>query len=178
MDNRAKFTRCCAKLVLRINRFSEFTGRLTAWLVIALVALIFYDVTMRYLFNSGSVALQELEWHFFAVIILFGAGYTLKHGDHVRVDIIYASKRLSDRHRLIIDIVGNLLFLIPFATLIIWNATPFAYQAFIQGEISPDPGGLSHRWILKAAIPVGFGLLALQGVADTIEKLLELSDDV
>ena len=139
-----------------------------------MVGLTLYDVTMRYLFRDGSVALQELEWHLFALVILFGAAYTLKHDEHVRVDLIYSSQRLSDRHRAFVDIFGNLFFLLPFAAMIVWTSIPFAYEAFIYAEISPDPGGLTHRWILKAAIPVGFILLALQGLTDTIAGLLGL----
>ena len=139
-----------------------------------MVALTIYDVAMRYLFRDGSVALQELEWHLFALVILFGAAYTLKHGDHVRVDLIYSSPRLSERQRQVIDVLGNLLFLLPFSAMIIWTSIPFAYDAFIHQEISPDPGGLSHRWIIKAAIPSGFALLALQGVADTIRGLVAI----
>ena len=139
-----------------------------------MVGLTLYDVTMRYLFRDGSVALQELEWHLFALVILFGAAYTLKHDEHVRVDLIYSSQRLSDRHRAFVDIFGNLFFLLPFAAMIIWTSIPFAYEAFIHAEISPDPGGLTHRWILKAAIPVGFILLALQGLANSITGLLGL----
>jgi TRAP-type mannitol/chloroaromatic compound transport system permease small subunit len=139
-----------------------------------MVGLTLYDVTMRYLFRNGSVALQELEWHLFALVFLFGAAYTLKHDEHVRVDLIYSSQRLSDRHRAFIDIFGNLFFLLPFAAMIIWTSIPFAYEAFIHAEISPDPGGLTHRWILKAAIPVGFILLALQGLANSITGLFGL----
>lgn len=139
-----------------------------------MVGLTLYDVTMRYLFRNGSVALQELEWHLFALVFLFGAAYTLKHDEHVRVDLIYSSQRLSDRHRAFIDIFGNLFFLLPFAAMIIWTSIPFAYEAFIHAEISPDPGGLTHRWILKAAIPVGFILLALQGLANSITGLIGL----
>lgn len=139
-----------------------------------MVALTLYDVAMRYLFRDGSVALQELEWHLFAIVILFGAADTSKHGEHVRVDLIYSSPRLSDRHRQIIDVAGNLLFLLPFAVMVIWTSVPFVYEAFIHQEISPDPGGLSHRWIIKATIPIGFSLLALQGVADVIKGLLAL----
>jgi len=139
-----------------------------------MVGLTFYDVAMRYLFRSGSIALQELEWHLFALVILFGASYTLKHDDHVRVDLIYSSERVSDRQRLMIDIFGNLFFLLPFATLVIWNSAPFAYDAFFRAEISPDPGGLTQRWMLKAAVPLGFTLLALQGIADTIKGLMKL----
>jgi TRAP-type mannitol/chloroaromatic compound transport system permease small subunit len=163
-----------AKAAEFVNRLNEIIGRLTAWLVVLMVGLTLYDVAMRYLFRSGSVGLQELEWHLFALIILFGAGYTFKHDDHVRVDLIYASNRLSDRQRLLIDVAGNLFFLLPFATLIIWSSVPFAYESFVHAEISPDPGGLSQRWLLKAAIPAGFALLALQALADTVKGVGEL----
>jgi len=142
-----------------------------------MVGLTLYDVAMRYLFRDGSVALQELEWHLFALLILFGAAFTLKHGEHVRVDLLYSSPRLSDRHRQIIDLFGNLFFLLPFATMVVWTSIPFAYEAYIHHEISPDPGGLSDRWLPKAAIPIGFALLALQGLADSARGLLNLCRD-
>jgi TRAP-type mannitol/chloroaromatic compound transport system permease small subunit len=129
---------------------------------------------MRYLLQSGSVAAQELEWHLFALIILLGAGYTLKHDEHVRVDLLYASSRLSDRHRALIDIIGNLCFLLPFAVLVVWSSLPFAYSSFVGAEVSPDPGGLTNRWLLKAAIPFGFMLLALQALANSSRAILKL----
>ena len=161
----------------KIKDLNEITGRTVAWLVVLLVVLTFYDVIMRYLFNNGSVALQELEWHLFAIILLLGAGYTLKHREHVRVDLIYASKRLSDRHRDIIDLCGNLLFLIPFCVLIVANSIPFIETAYLAAEHSPDPGGLPYRWILKSMIPLGFILLALQALADSLELLARLVRD-
>jgi TRAP-type mannitol/chloroaromatic compound transport system permease small subunit len=161
----------------RINWVTGLIGRLSAWLVVALVFLTLYDVMMRYLFQTGSVALQELEWHLFGLIILLGACFTLQEGNHVRVDLIYSSARLSDQSRRLIDITGTLLFLLPFSALIIWTSIPFAHDAFIHHEMSPDPGGLGYRWILKAAIPLGFALLALQGTAQALTAFCELFDD-
>ena len=152
----------------KINQLNEMLGRLVAWLVVVMVVLTFYDVLMRYLFQSGSIALQELEWHLFSVILLLGAAYTLKHRNHVRVDLIYASSRLSDRQRDIIDLLGHVFLLLPFCLLIISSAAPFIETAYLANEHSPDPGGLSHRWLLKSMIPLGFALLALQGVAESI----------
>lgn len=159
-----------------IDALNEAIGQLSAWLVVALVGLTLYDVAMRYLFRSGSVAAQELEWHLFGLIILLGAGFTLKHDEHVRVDLFYASARVSDRARAAINIAGNLLILLPFAALVIWSSVPFAYDAFARGEISPDPGGLHYRWILKAAIPAGFALLALQAIANTAHNVSRLTE--
>ncbi|MFT4560377.1 MAG: TRAP-type mannitol/chloroaromatic compound transport system permease small subunit [Gammaproteobacteria bacterium] len=160
-----------------VSRLNESLGRLTAWLLVAMVGLTLYDVAMRYLFNSGSIAVQELEWHLFGIIILFGASYTLKHDDHVRVDLVYSSAKLTHRHRAIIDVVGTFIFLLPFSALIIWASIPFAYDAYLHAEMSPDPGGLRHRWLLKAAIPLGFALLALQAVANAFRALNSLSRD-
>ena len=153
-----------------IEVISEWTGRLAAWLVVAMVLLVCYDVAMRYLFQAGSVALQELEWHLFGLIFLLGAAYTLKHDEHVRVDVFYQSRWMSAKRRAWVNLLGALLFLIPFAVLVIYSAWPFVVNAYNYGEGSPDPGGLPHRWLLKGAIIVGFILLTLQGIAMTIRN--------
>ena len=154
-----------------INSISETLGKLTAWLVVIMVLLISYDVAMRYIFKSGSIALQELEWHLFSLIFLLGAAYTMKHDDHVRVDLFYRSKRLSDRYRAWVNIFGGLFFLIPFCLLVIINSWPFVENSLLLNETSPDPGGLPYRWILKAMIPFGFALLMLQGIADILKNI-------
>ncbi len=148
-----------------IEALSEWSGRLIAWLVLAMTLIIVYDVGMRYLFQSGSILLQELQWHLFALIFLLGAAYTLKHDGHVRVDLFYRSRYLSERARALVDLLGSALLLIPFCALIISGSIPFVESAYRFGESSPDPGGLPHRFLLKAAIPLGFALLMLQGVA-------------
>lgn len=155
----------------KIDKFTERTGQCISWLVIFLVLLVGYDVSMRYLFQSGSIGIQELEWHLFSIIFLIGAAYTLKHDEHVRLDILYRSKILSDRHRAWIDAFGALFILLPFCFLIIISAWPFISQAYIYNEASPDPGGLPARWLIKAMIPTGFALLLLQGIAESIKKL-------
>ena len=162
------------KLAGWIEAISEWTGRAAAWLVLGMVFLIVYDVAMRYLFRSGSVALQELEWHLFALVFLLGAAYTLKHDDHVRVDVLYQSQWMTPRRRALVNLLGTVLFLMPFCLLVIVSAWPFVYDSFLHAEGSPDPGGLPHRWLLKAAIPVAFGLLLLQGLANAIRALQTL----
>jgi len=163
-----------ARLSRAIHCFSEWSGRAVAWLVLALVLLICYDVMLRYLFESGSVALQELEWHLFALLFLLGAGYTLKQDGHVRVDLFYSS-RFSDRQRAWVDLLGTLFLLMPFCVLILYTSWPFVANSFLMGEGSPDPGGLPHRFLLKAAIPLGFALLLIQGLALAIDKALYLT---
>jgi len=159
------------RLITAIECISEWSGRAVAWLVLAMVLVIIYDVTMRYAFQTGSVALQELEWHLFALLFLLGAAYTLKHDGHVRVDIFYNSRWMTDRRRAMIDLFGGLFLLVPFCLMIIIASLPFVANSFGMGEGSPDPGGLPHRFLLKAAIPVGFSLLLLQGVASMLRAL-------
>ena len=159
------------KIAAMIESFSEWSGRATSWLVLLLALVICYDVAMRYLFQDGSVALQELEWHLFALIFLFGAAYTLKHNEHVRVDVLYQNPRIMDaRRRAWVDFLGTLLFLIPFCLLVITGSFPFVEGAWNSSEGSPDPGGLPARWLLKAAIPIGFTMLLLQGIAMMIRS--------
>lgn len=162
------------RLISRIEAITEWSGRATSWLVLALALLIGFDVTMRYLFQGGSVGLQELEWHLFALIFLFGAAYTFKHDGHVRVDIFYHSQRVGERGRAWVDLLGGLFFMLPFCLLIITSSLPFVSYAFSIGEGSPDPGGLPYRFLLKAAIPLGFSLLLLQGIAHMLRSLQTL----
>jgi TRAP-type mannitol/chloroaromatic compound transport system permease small subunit len=179
-----------------INALSEWTGQIIAWLVLLMVLIIVYQASMVALFSIGSVALQELQWHLFALVFLLGAAYTLKHDDHVRVDIVYHSRWMDDRRRAWINLLGSLIFLVPFCLLVIvasWQfvygayATcegnsdsgglwAFVYQTAITCEGSPDPGGLPYRFLLRAAIPVGFALLMLQGIANSLSSLLYLLD--
>ena len=155
------------------NRLNEGVGAAVSWLTTVLVAVVCYDVFTRYLLKSSLVAVQELEWHLFAVIFLIGAAYTLKHGKHVRVDVFY--NRFSAKTRACVDFAGSLLFLIPFCLVAIWCSRTFVISAYVIGEVSPDPGGLPARFILKAAIPVGFFLLTIQGLALASDSLLKIA---
>lgn len=162
------------RLANRLSLVAEYTGRAVAWLALLLVAVVCYDVTMRYVFHGGSIALQELAWHLYALLFLLGAAYTLKHDGHVRVDIVY--QRLAPRTRAWIEVLGTLFFLLPLCVLIVWTSVPFAYQAFVHAEGSPDVGGLPYRYLLKTAIPLGFALLALQGLAQAAGSLAALTE--
>ena len=163
-------------IINSIDILNETIGRAASWLVLAMVLLICYDVTMRYSFHQGSVALQELEWHLFALIFLLGSAYTLKHNNHVRVDILYQSQYLSNKHRALINIFGILLFLIPFCVLILITTWPFVENAYYYLEGSPDPGGLPYRYLLKGSILVAFTLLILQGLAELLKNYLILTN--
>lgn len=184
-------TNLLQQIVYFINTISEWTGRLIAWLILLMVLIIVYQASMVALFSIGSVALQELQWHLFALVFLLGAAYTLKHDDHVRIDLIYQSHWLTDQHRAWINFLGGIFLLIPFCLLVIIASWPFVSAAinytlafndswpFISvtihyAEGSPDPGGLPYRFLLKAAIPIGFSLLMLQGLANSLARLLDL----
>jgi TRAP-type mannitol/chloroaromatic compound transport system permease small subunit len=157
-------------LVKVIDAVNEGVGRFVAVITAVLVLVIFNDVVMRYVFKKSFVFTQELEWHLFAFIFLMGAGYTLLHNGHVRVDIVYA--RLSPRTRAWIDAVCCLLFLFPGCWLVLSTTIPFVENAYNTMEGSPDPGGIPYRWVLKACIPLGFALMTLQGVSLFIKSLL------
>ena len=160
-----------------IDSLNEWIGKLASWLVLLMVLVICYDVAMRYLFQQGSVGLQELQWHLFSLIFLLGAAYTLKHDDHVRVDMFYQSSKLTDSHRAWINILGIILFLLPFCTLILITTWPFVENAFYYSEGSPDPGGLPHRYLLKGSILVAFALLILQGIAELLRNITILQQE-
>ena len=153
----------------RVARFFEaiveWTGRLMMLVVLAMVLLIATNVILRYLFAIGPVSLQELEWHLMVPVALIGSAYTLRHHGHVRVDILYDS--FGSRTRAVVNLLSSVGLLVT-SVLIVWLSLNFVFQAYEIGEGSPDPGGLPYRFVLKALIPLGFGLLALQAVAHII----------
>ncbi|OUR73313.1 C4-dicarboxylate ABC transporter permease [Methylophaga sp. 41_12_T18] len=165
-----------SRVIAAIDCFTEWTGRSVSWLVLAMVIVICYDVAMRYLFQQGSVALQELEWHLFALLFLLSGAYTLKHDEHVRVDIVFQSRLLSDKHRALINIAGIVLFLFPFCGLILYAGWSFAENAYFYNEGSPDPGGLPNRYLLKGSILLAFALLIIQGIAELLRNILKLQN--
>lgn len=150
-------------IVRLIDGLNEWVGKCASWLSTILVLVVCYDVFTRYFLRKSSVAVQELEWHIFAVLFLVAAAYTLKQDSHVRVDVFYTL--LSPRGKAWINLFGSLVFLIPFAILIIWTSKGFISMSWMIQETSPDPGGLPFRYLLKAMIPFGFSLVLLQGIS-------------
>lgn len=155
-----------------IDRSNEAVGRMVSWVSLLLVLVVFVDVVMRYLFNLSFVFTQELEWHLFAFIFLIGAGYTLLHDGHVRVDIIY--QRLNTRGRAWINLIGVIFFLIPGCYLVIVTSWHFVSNSFSMLEGSPDPGGIPYRFIVKGTMTVGYALLLLQGISMGLHSLLQI----
>ena len=149
-----------------IDKMIKYLGYLTAFTVVILVLLVVYDATARYLFSTGSIALQELEWHLFDVIILLGIAYTLRENSHVRVDIFYTS--YSEKTKAVINIIASLFFILPFSLLIVYVGVEFVQLSFIQHEASSNPGGLEYRFLVKSLLPLAFVFLSLQAIKDSI----------
>jgi len=155
-----------------IDKSIKYLGDFTAFILGVLVLLVVYDASARYIFSAGSIALQELEWHLFDVVILFSISYTLSQNAHVRVDIFYAS--FSDKTKSIINIISTLFFIMPFSLLIIYIGFDFVELSFVQNEISSNPGGLEYRYLVKALMPLSFFFVILQafrGLASDLEAL-------
>ncbi len=154
-----------------IDKSIKYLGYFTAIVLGILVLLVVYDATARYLFSTGSIALQELEWHLFDVIILFGIAYTLREAAHVRVDIFY--DKYPPKMKAFIDIIAALFFVLPFSFLIIYIGIDFVSMSYAQNEASSNPGGLEYRFLVKALLPLSFVFLALQALRDVVESFQE-----
>ena len=155
-----------------IDAVNEWMGRLAGWVTLGLVLVVFVDVVMRYLFNTSYVFTQELEWHLFGFIFLIGAGYTLLHDGHVRVDIIY--QRLGPRGQAWINLIGVVFFMLPGCIMVIVTSWKFMYLSWSVMEGSPDPGGIPFRFLLKGTITAGFVLLTFQGLSLGLHSLFQL----
>lgn len=147
-------------------------GRASSWLTLLLVLLVAGDVLFRYIWHVSSVAEQEFEWHVLAVIAMIGASYTLQQGEHVRVDIFY--QNYSPRVKQWMDVLLPSLIIVPTMLFISWLSLNFVSMSWEIAEGSPDPGGLPSRYLIKAFVPLGFFLIAIQGVAMTLYGILQL----
>jgi TRAP-type mannitol/chloroaromatic compound transport system permease small subunit len=145
-----------------IEKLINLIEGLLALFLLLMVLNVSCDVIMRYFFHNSSVAMQELEWHFFATILLFGISVSLQKEAHVRVDFLF--ERFSKRVQAAINILGTLFFLIPLALLITTGSLTFVYDAWVTGEISEDPGGLPFRWLIKGMIPLSFSVLIVSAM--------------
>jgi len=157
------------KLEKFFDKFADIIGLVTAVAMVLMILNVFYDVIMRYFFRAGSIAMQEMEWHLFSVIILLGVAYTLKEDGHVRVDLIY--DRLNHKKKAMINMVGVLLFIFPIALLVGISSIDNALEAYRSMEQSGDPGGLQYRWIVKSLIPLSFFLLIITSIGFFIKNL-------
>lgn len=150
-----------------IDTVNTVVHKAAMWLVLVAIVISAANAVSRKLLNLSSNAWLEAQWYLFSAVFLLCAGYTLLKGEHVKIDILYG--RLSRRAQVWIDILGTLLFLLPFCLITIWLVWPQTLSKWVSGEMSPNPGGLPFwpAWIL---IPIGFALLGLQGVSEIIKR--------
>jgi len=151
-----------------IDGASERIGRTIYWLVLAAVLISAANATIRKVFNYSSNSFLEIQWYLFSMIFLFCAGYTLKHNEHVRIDII--TGRMSARARAVIDIFGTIFFLLPMAILIMWLSWPLFVDAYQRQEVSTNAGGLII-WPARLMVPVGFFLLIVQALSELVKRI-------
>jgi TRAP-type mannitol/chloroaromatic compound transport system permease small subunit len=160
-----------AKLADEIDWLIDLVGRTLSWLALVVAVVMGTNVLLRYGFSLGWIWAQELEWHLLVPLTLVGMSYALRHGEHVRVDVLFAS--FSPRTKLAVDIVAAAIAVI-FSGLVIWLSLAYVEQSWLIGEGSPNPGGLDYRYVIKAMIPVGFALLLLQSLSLGIRSALAL----
>ena len=158
-------------VLLRLSRaidwLNERVGHLVYWLILAAALVSAGNAMVRYTFDMSSNAWLELQWYLFSAVFLLAAGYTLRHNEHVRIDVVIG--HLPPRVRAWIDLLGGLFFLLPMATVILLLSWPMFLESVVRDEYSADAGGLI-RWPAKLLIPLGFLLLVLQGLSEIIKR--------
>jgi TRAP-type mannitol/chloroaromatic compound transport system permease small subunit len=154
-----------------IDQLNEKIGYICNLLVLLACLVSAGNAMIRYAFGYSSNGWLELQWYMFAILVMFGASYTYKRNEHVRVEIFYLM--LSERGQLWLDLIGTLFFMIPACLLLAYLSWPFFMQAYAVGEMSGNAGGLV-RWPIKFVIPAGFVMLALQGASEVIKRFAAL----
>ena len=154
-----------------IDLANEKIGVIADWMIVLSCLISAGNAMIRYAFDMSSNAWLEVQWYMFAVAVMFGASYTLKRNEHVRVDIFYM--QLSERGQYWLDLIGTIVFLLPVCLLLGWLSWPFFMQSYAVGEVSGNAGGLI-RWPIKLVMPLGFLLVAIQGVSEIIKRAAAL----
>ncbi len=157
------------KLESFFDKVIGYAAKVASLLLLLMMFNVFFDVVMRYFFHNSSVGMQEMEWHLFSIMFLFGVSVALKDEGHVRVDFLY--EKYSLKKKAVINIFGTVFFLLPLALLIVFGSVEFVLDAYRVGEISEDPGGLTHRWIIKSMIPLSMSFLIFSAVGYVIKNV-------
>ncbi|WP_265946694.1 TRAP transporter small permease subunit [Dechloromonas sp. A34] len=160
------------KLSKLIDWLTERVGKGAFWLVLLMTIISSANAVVRFIFNYSSNGLLEIQWYLFAAVFLLCAPYTLQKNEHVRIDVL--SGKLSPRGLAVIDIIGTLFFLLPMVVLVLWLSMPLIAESYRINEMSANAGGLI-RWPVKILLPIGFTLLALQGVSELIKRIAFLA---
>ncbi|SDD57705.1 TRAP transporter small permease subunit [Kordiimonas lacus] len=156
----------------KLERISSAIGRLAAWAIIALVLVIMTDVILRRWFVIGSTKLQELEWHLHGFLFLLCLGWAYTKNAHVRIELV--SERLSARTRAWIELVGCILFLLPYVSAVLWFGYDYVSYSWAYNEASASPTGLPDRWIIKSAIVIGFAVLGIAAISRLLQAVVFL----
>jgi len=172
------------RLSSAIDRLNDRIGATVQWLTLAMVLIGSFNAIARYATRYSDISLSsnayiDAQWYLFSLVFLLGAAYGLRVDAHVRVDVVYS--RLSEKARAWIDLLGSVLFLIPFCILMLWVSFPAIQRSWDIREASPDPGGLP-RYPIKAVILVCFALLLVQAFSEIVKRVailrgVELDDD-
>ena len=144
-------------------------GKLGAWLSLPLIAIIMFDIISRKFFVLGSTKLQEMEWHLHAALFLLALGYAYLKNSHVRIEVI--REGFSTKLKAILEVIGVVLFILPYTGLIIWFGIDFVSRSFGMNEVSSASTGLSHRWIIKSFVPMGMAFLWLAGISVLLRNI-------
>ncbi|MBV1883499.1 MAG: TRAP transporter small permease subunit [Pseudomonadales bacterium] len=159
-----------------MDTVSEFLGRSIAWLTLLMMVAMFSIVVLRYIFNVGSIALQESVTYLHAIIFMTASGYTLKHNGHVRVDIFY--RNFSPKRQALVDLLGGVFLLIPVCCAIFWFSWDYVAASWSVGESSSDAGGLPYVYLLKSLIIILSSVLLFQGIAESVKNLMFLLNKI
>ena len=160
--------RALLKFSNAVDWLNAQVGKWVIWLILGSTIISAINALVRKIFNVSSNAYLEVQWYLFAGAFLLAAGYTLLHGEHVKIDVV--SSHLSNRKQFWIDIIGFTFFLMPMCMIILWFGTPFFLQGYRSGEMSSNAGGLI-RWPVYALMPIGFALLMLQGLSELVKRI-------
>jgi TRAP-type mannitol/chloroaromatic compound transport system permease small subunit len=155
-------------LARTIDRLSEFIGKSVMWLIFVAIIISAVNAVVRKAFNMSSNAWLEAQWYLFGAAFLLASAYTLRQNEHIRIDIFYGTRSRRTQHW--IDLIGHVVFLLPFVLLMAWMLIPYAWQAYKIGQISTNAGGLII-WPARALLAAGFVLLSLQAVSEIIKKI-------
>ncbi len=160
------------KLSKLIDWLNERVGKGAFWLILIMAIISAGNATYRFIFDDSSNGMLEIQWYLFAAVFLLCSPYTLLKNEHVRIDVI--SGKFGPRGLAVIDIVGTLFFLLPMVITVLWLSIPLVAESYRITEYSANAGGLL-RWPVKALLPIGFALLALQGVSELIKRIAYLA---
>ena len=159
------------KLAGGIDAFTDLVGRATSWLALGIALVMGANVLLRYAFSIGFIWAQELEWHIFVPICLFGMSYALLHGEHVRVDVLY--QYFPERRKHLVDMISALISM-AFCVIVIWLSVSYVHQSWSIGEGTANPGGIEYRYLVKSLIPIGFAIMLMQSLSEAIKSYVAM----